>query len=282
MKFLYSFFTILFFCHCALSQNQDNLITAIDGDVALLWKTVDDNYHYFIKKGGELTELKNTQTGRKYNAEYKEQLQKLIGVSNDKTRKLRFTLADLKQLVIAYNIETNPNYQDTSNKFEYRLGIHAGVNNGIFYSENPQNILQKQLLIDFEVYNTTTLPSHGLTVQTRHVFAQADYDYRHTQFAINYRYKFIHSKNIEAYINTKVATYTYSSGDALISETEGSTIILDNSGGNLTAPLALGIGVYKAIGHGYLSLNFFDIVSLTQRDNGNFPVDLTLGYIINL
>ena len=54
------------------------------------------------------------------------------------------------------------------------------------------------------------------------------------------------------------------------------------SGGNIQAPILLGLGADIKLGNGFLTFGYNDLIGLTIDDNGEFPVDFTLGYKFNL
>ena len=47
-----------------------SLYTAVEGDVTLLWNTIDNQYRYFVVKDGETYELTNTRFGEKNRFEH--------------------------------------------------------------------------------------------------------------------------------------------------------------------------------------------------------------------
>ena len=63
---------------------------------------------------------------------------------------------------------------------------------------------------------------------------------------------------------------------------DDSISIVSDSSGDFQALGNFGIGFDYAIGNGYLTFTYNDIIGLSLDTNGEFPLDLTLGYKFNL
>jgi hypothetical protein len=59
---------------------------------------------------------------------------------------------------------------------------------------------------------------------------------------------------------------------------DGSTVTVDQEGTNLQGPFIFGLGADIRLGKGFLTLNYHDAFSFVIDDNGEFPVDISLGY----
>jgi hypothetical protein len=257
------------------------LQTEVEGPMTLLWNVIGQEYRYFIKKGNAVTELVNTEVDGKYQAEYIGTLQALTSDANVDTQRLRLTLGSLRKFVNDYNTQVDPNYTDNSLlvDLEYRLGAFGGVTNNVF-TTNPENISVPQFGIDFELYDPTALPSHAVVIQFKQTLSSDEFDYQSSQFSLNYRLKFIKSKAIDVYLNTKLVTLTSAKRDSpLVLEGEdGSSVTVNQEGTNLQGPLIFGLGADIRLGKGFLTLNYHDAFSFVIDDNGEFPVDISLGY----
>ena len=260
-------------------NNQSyELKTEVEGTITLLWNTFSQEYRYFVKKGTTITELTNTKEGKKYQNEYKKQLQELTSDAAMDTDNVKLTLASLRRFFNDYNKKVDPSYTENSflTNIEYRLGAFGGVTNSVFV-ENPDNISNPQFGVDFELYDATALPSHSVVFQFKQTLSSDEFDYRASQFSINHRFKFIKTPAFQIYLNTKLVTFTASKrteeiiGDDFIAFEE-------DSGSSLQGPLVFGLGADIKLGKGYLSLNYNDAYSFVIDDNGEFPVDLTIGY----
>lgn len=280
----------LFLCLNALNAQTNTytvngqsyeLQTEVEGPMTLLWNVIGQEYRYFIKKGNEVTALENTKVDGKYQAEYLGTLQALTKDAKTDTNRLRLTLGSLRKFVNDYNTQVDPTYEDNSLlvDLEYRLGAFGGVTNNVF-TTNPENLSVPQFGIDFELYDPTALPSHAVVIQFKQTLSSDEFDYQSSQFSLNYRLKFIKSKAIDVYLNTKLVTLTSAKRDSplVIEGEDGSTVTIDQKGTNLQGPFIFGLGADIRLGKGFLTLNYHDAFSFVIDDNGEFPLDVSLGY----
>ncbi len=260
------------------------LRTDVDGTLSLLWNIFDQEYRYFIKKNGNITELTNEKDGKKYTDSYKNQLATLTSDYPVSTDNVKLTLASLRKFTNVYNTKANPDYVTNSTvvKPSFRLGGFAGITNSI-YTTNPTNASNTQLGIDFEILDTQALPRHSFVVQYKQTLSSDDYDYSATQFSLNYRFKFIKSERIDVFLNTKLATYTSATTGDIETVVDDQIFVTEGaSGGSFQGPFLFGLGADIALGNGYLMLNYLDVYSFFLDDNGEFPVDFSIGYKFNL
>jgi hypothetical protein len=253
----------------------------------LLWNTIEGEYRYFSKKGDEIHELKNTRTNGKYQEEYKEILQMQTSDGSAFDDNLKLTLNSLKNFFNEYNSSVDPNFavEKKSILLKTRLGAFVGISNNIF-TQNPENTSSPTAGIDFEIFEQEHLVRHSLVVQFKQTFENSSYKYSATQFSLNYRFKFVKTESFDVFINTKVAAYNHVKRDITVTETDSNnntvTTIVKESGGSFQAPLTFGIGADYAIGNGYITFSYNDIVGLGIDSNGEFPIDFSLGYKFNL
>jgi hypothetical protein len=264
-------------------QNLD-LRADVEGRLTFLWNTFNQEYRYFIKKGDALTELTNKKVDNKFTDSYKEQLNTLTADFPVNTDKTKLTVASLRQLVNSYNAKADPNYVPNSTvvKPTYRLGGFVGVTNNVF-TDNPDNISNPQFGIDFEILDAVALPRHAVVIQYKQTLASDEFDFSSSQFSINYRFKFVKSEKIDVFLNTKIATYTFASRGDFETLAEGQTVTIEgDSASNFQGPILFGLGADIALGKGFLTLNYHDAYSFFLDDNGEFPVDVSIGYKFNL
>lgn len=258
-----------------------SLQTEVKGTITLLWNVIDREYRYFVEKDNQVTELRNTKTEDGYTQEYKQQLKSLTQGANMDTSKLRLTLGSLRKFINDYNATVDPAYEDNSFlvDLEYRLGAFGGVTNNIF-TTNPTNESTPQFGIDFELYDPVALPTHAIVLQFKQTLSTDEFDYQSSQFSLNYRLKFIRSKAIDVFINTKLVTLTSAKRDEplLLEGEDGSTVTKSQEGTNLQGPLIFGLGADIRLGKGFITLNYHDAFSFVIDDNGEFPVDVSIGY----
>lgn len=298
MKTLLSFF-LLIITACTLSVHAQQQYTVsgqtytlkaeVEGPLTLLWNTIDGEYRYFAKKGTTIVELKNTRGGSTgYREEYREELAKLTSDAPMDTENVKFTKASLKDFFIAYNTKVDPGYahESPSILLKARLGAFAGITNSVFTS-NPDNVLLPVAGIDLEIIDEVKLKRHALVVRFKQTFQNSDYKYSASQLSMNYRFKFIKTERFDVFANAKFVAYTYSEKDIVITEAPagGGTPVVRTerfSGGDLSAPGTFGLGADIALGKGYLTFFYDDIVGLGVDSNGEFPVDISVGYKFSL
>lgn len=258
-----------------------SLYSEVEGELTLLWNSINGEYRYFIKQGEKITELKNTKVNGTYQEEYKNTLATYVGP--ERVKRTRFTKPDLMAVLDYFNTTSDPKYQSKLTKIALntRLGGFVGVTNYPYFV-NPQNSTLFQIGAEFEVMDEVKLKRHSLVFQLRQIFESSDQPLNSTQFMLNYRFKFIQTSGVDAYVNAKVAGYNYISQDIEITESNGDVISIGGSGGEFQAPGAFGIGADIALGNGFLTLLYQDIVAINLDDNGEFPIDFVIGYKFNL
>jgi len=266
---------------------QYTLKTDVEGSLTLLWNTIDGEYRYFLQKGDKVTELINTLVERKYQEEYKEYLQLQTADVTISVEKVKLTLPSLRDFFNDYNSQKDPNYitQNKDIQIKIRLGVFAGISNNI-YTENPDNTLLPVAGVDFEIIEEAHLKRHSLVIQFKQTFENSDYKYSASQFSLNYRFKFVKTETFDVFVNTKIASYTYVKRDIEVIVPGPADIpivtVVTESGGSFQAPVIFGVGADITVGKGYITFSYNDIVGIVIENNGEFPVDFTLGYKFNL
>lgn len=268
-----------------VNGNDYELQTEVEGPLTLLWNVIDQEYRYFIKKDEVITELTNTEENGDYQQEYKTQLKNVTTGVAMNTGRLNLTLASLRKFVNDYNKQVDTDYQDNSflTNLEYRLGAFAGVTNNVF-TFNPTNESTPQFGIDFELYDASALPSHSVVFQFKQTLSTDDFDYSSSQFSINHRLKFIKSSIIDVFLNTKLITITNAQRDTvtIVTDEDMMDVRQDDGGTSLQAPIIFGLGADIKVGKGFITLNYHDAVSIFNRSNDEFPVDVSVGYKFRL
>ena len=262
---------------------QYSLHTEIEGPLTLLWNTIEGEYRYFSKKGNDISELKNSKVDGKYQEDYKETLRTQTQDHSIDLAKINFTRPSLASFFVAYNTAADSNFTHESPSVELktRLGAFGGISNNV-YTINPTNALSPVLGIDFEIVDESKLKRHSMVVRFKQTLENSDTSYSASQFSLNYRFKFVKSSKLDVFINTKFVTYTYIKNEFTIIE-NGITRMESSSGSSFQAPIAFGLGADYAVGNGYITFCYNDIVGLgIENVDGNFPVDFTLGYKFNL
>ncbi|MFT4847781.1 MAG: hypothetical protein ACI83B_000302 [Sediminicola sp.] len=262
---------------------QYSLYTEIEGPLSLLWNTIDSEYRYFSKKGDVILELTNTKVDGKFQEEFKETLTRQTSDSSLSVEKVKLTRPSLASFYVLYNSAKDPNfsYETKSIKLKTRIGAFGGVTNNIF-NGSISNDLTPAVGIDFEIIDNVILKRHSVVVRFKQVLNSNNFESSTSQFSLNYRYKFVKKTKFDMFLNTKIVAYTYSSEKNIEDPDSTMDILVKEAGGNLIAPVAFGIGADYAIGNGYITFSFNDIVAIGVTSNGEFPTDFTLGYRFSL
>ncbi|MFT5103845.1 MAG: hypothetical protein ACI86C_001505 [Candidatus Latescibacterota bacterium] len=287
MKLLttYLILVMLFFIATTLAQKQYTvdgntytLITEVDGPLTLLWNTIDQEYRYFSKKDNTIVELKNTKIDGDFQEEYIRVLTQQTDGSIS-TTKVKFTRPDLVAFFNAYNSSVDPEYQsETQNTaLSIRLGGFAGVSNNAYFI-NPDNTFLPVIGIDFEIIDKVKLKRHAVLFQFEQTLSSSDYVFSSSELSLSYRYKLIMQEKFDIFLGIKGASYTNISRDLVADGTDGEEEVVKSSGGDVRSPGSLGFGADIALGEGFLTFAYNDIVSLGLNKKDGFPIHLTVGY----
>lgn len=257
-----------------------SLTHEIKGTLSFYWTVENDNYLYFVEKDNSLVQLTNTKEGKKYQEEYKTTLATLTQDASLPTDKVKFTRSSLAQFVDKYNSSVDASYTSNTSPIalKVRLGAFAGVSNSV-YSVNPDNDFQPTFGIDFELIDETNLKRHALVFRFKQTLETSSYKYNASQFSVNYRFKYVMAGKLDLFLNVKAAAFTFTSYEYTDVDDDGGIESFDTSGNDFRAPLALGLGADYAVGKsGYITFMYNDIVALGIDNNGEFPLDFSLGY----
>ena len=264
-----------------INQDTLQLKREVRGPLSLYWTEEDHRYRYFVQKDDHMVELKNTNG----NEEYKEQLQKLTGEAEIKTRDVLFVLYSLKHFTNTYNAKVQEDYvtNEATDNIQQRIGLFTGLSNNIF-TENPENVLAPVVGLEYEFYDPNLAPRHSAFLQLRQSFKQDEYRYSSTQFSINYRFRALYFSSFDLHINTKLATLFYSEDTIPITNDDGEIIaIRDDNGFTFTAPFSFGVGSdIQVTPNSFITVGYNDIFAIVWDSNGSFPLDFTIGYKYNL
>lgn len=274
------FFVFLFAATTIAQENYTvngsaySLKTEVEGPLTLLWNVIDNEYRYFAKKGNDIVELKNTRVDGNYQEEYKQTLTELTVDYPVDASKTNLTLVGLRSYFNKYNKLADTNYVERSSSvdLETRLGAFGGISNNNS-TTNPENVFAPLLGVEFEITDNVVLKRHAVVFQFRHSFEATDYDLTFSQFALNYRYKFIKNDQIAVFAQAKLFTLTFSK---LAEDNFNGLETLSNT--SVNTPIGLGLGLDYKIGNGFLTFGINDLVAPGLDTNGEFSIDVTLGY----
>ncbi|MFD0963152.1 hypothetical protein [Pseudofulvibacter geojedonensis] len=261
------------------------LTEEVTGKTSLFYAIIDGEYRYFIKKNDSVTELTNTKdSDGKYQEEYKEILGIITADAAMDISSVKLTLPSLKTFIDEYNKKTDLDYKMQANrpKAQARLGGFAGISNNPFVT-NPDNIITPIFGAELELYDAKAT-RHSLALGFKQSLSNNDFKYSSSQFSLAYRFRVINKETFSIYPQATLATYTFSRTEiTTVSEDGSTTTTSTESGSTLDAPIILGVGTDIKLGNGYLTLSMNELVALINIENqGNFPLDLRLGYKFNL
>ena len=250
------------------------LKTEVEGEIDLLWNTIDKEYRYFIRTNdGNFIELLNTKgSDNKYQEEYKVQLSRLTENSAS-TNNLNFTLPDIKSFVQVYNTSFGNTYLNNIERLKLRLGIFGGITNQPFVS-NPNNTTVPFFGAEIEGLSSYKTSNQAGFLSIIHALDNNDFKYSATQIGIGYRYRFINKSNFNIYGNLKIATYTFSKETIYITDTTNE-VFKESS---FQIPCSFGLGADIKISNGsFITLAYNNLFAIFVNNSNNFPMDFALG-----
>lgn len=264
--------------------NSYALNKVVDGTITLLSNSIDGEIRFFSKKENDILELTNTKVAGDYQEEYLEVLQKHAGKNDVQVEDVKLTLGSLRTFYNQYNKQADSAFEYDENPVRLIafLGAFGGISNSI-YTGNETNAFQPKIGLEVELMDANVLKRHAIVFRVSQTFASDEQKNRATQISFNYRFKFIQTQKFNAFINTKVAAYTYVKNEFNVPETDTEPArIAETSGGGFDAPIAFGLGAEYKIGNGYIFVTFNDAVAFNQESNDEFPADVSLGYKFKL
>lgn len=259
------------------------LKTEIEGELDLLWNIVSNQYRYFVRTtSGEILELKNTKDdNNKFQEEYKQVLNELTN-NTIETKKLNLTLVDLRQFLNTYNKSVDSSFvaERFKKKLQTRVAIFGGITNHPFVN-NPENIKNTLVGGELEIFEATTMPRHSGYVQLRNTFESDDFKFRTTEISLGYRFRFIKTKPVNIFGNFTFATLSFTKSN--LPNEDNPLLTDDESSTSFDVPLMFGLGADIRIAEGhFVTIGYNELFALLIENQGNFPVDLTIGYRFNL
>jgi len=255
------------------------LKSEVEGELDLLWNVIDKHYHYFVKTSdGNIIELLNTKKEKRFQEEYKTQLNDLTQNNSVSTTHLNFTLQDLKEFIKAYNIDSGNSYEEKNNTLKLRLGIFGGITNQPFVS-NPNNTSVPFFGIELEGLSSSNTSHHAGFFNIVHSLDHDDFKYSSTQLALGYRYRLINSPNFNIYGNMTLATYTFSKETFILLGAPSKTI----KESTFQIPCSFGLGAdIKVSTNSFITLSYNELFAVFTDNAGNFPIDFSIGYKFGL
>jgi len=266
-----------------IDGTEYDLTEEISGKLSLYYVVIDGEFRYFIKKNDGITELTNTKAENgKYQEEYKEVLSIETADAGLDISNLKFTLASLKTFADDYNKAKDLNYKMQANrpKPKARLGAFVGVSNNPFV-RNPENEITPIFGADFELYDTNA-PRHSMFLGFKQSLKSDEFKYSSSQVGLGYRFRIINKESFALYPQATLATYTFTSTEVTVVDGLTTTTSTD-TGSTFDAPIIFAVGADIKLGNGYLTLSVNELLAVVNITNqGNFPMDVRVGYKFNL
>lgn len=295
MKKLFLFLTIVLlssfysFSQQSYTINGETLILTmeVEGDLDLLTLKTETGYRYFIKDRNEnIAELVNTKDeDDTYFNEYRDVLSDFTKDSNMSTEEVAFGRYGLKQFVKAYNATGSKRfaYTDEKVKAQARLGIFGGITNHPLV-QNPNNSKTGYFDVELELFEKKELPRQSGFISVEQTFKTDDFDYTSTILALGYRFRFINKSKFNIYANVQFATYTFSKRKVIIiDDVTQETMEVTQTNNSFRVPFIFGIGSdFKVSDNSYVSIIYNELFSAFVENNGNFPVNISVGYKFNI
>ena len=289
MKKLFLFLSIAFlssfyvFPQQNYTVNGETLVLTMEaeGDLDLLTLKTENGYRFFIRDRNEnIVELVNTKDeDDTYFNEYRDILSDFTKDSSMSTAEVAYSKYGLKQFVKAYNQKGTKRfaYTDEKVKAQARLGIFGGITNHPLVN-NPNNSKTGYFDVEFELFEKKELPRQSGFLSIEQSFKTDDFNYTSTILALGYRFRFINKPKFNIYANVQFATYTFSK---FVYTEEG--VEMTSKGNAFRVPFIFGIGSdYKVSDTSYISLIYNELFSAFVENNGNFPINISVGYKFNI
>lgn len=256
----------------------------VKGPLNLFYAKEDLRLRYFVQKENRLVELLE-EKGEDGISKYKLQLEELTSDTDIQVYDVKFALYSLKHFVNQYNalILKDYRYNASTDNIMMRLGLFTGISNNS-YTDNPSNVIAPVLGLEFEIHDPNLAPRHSAFLHLRQSFKQDEFDYTSTQLSLNYRFKLIRLENVDFHVDLELVNLMYSREKVEVKNDTGEiTAIKEDNGFAFNAPLSFGVGSdIKITENGYITLGYNDFLSIVLDNNGNFPLDFTIGYKYNL
>lgn len=251
---------------------------ATEGALDLYWSVFQRKYYFFVEtEDGTLHRLNENPEEQDF---YKAKLSELTaGFGN--TSELFFELKPLQQYINGYNASLDPNYKsyEIPPQIKWYATIFGGVTNNPFVS-NPDNVINPQIGLEFEFAPNVPQHMHSGFLQVRHAFKSNEFEYQTTEFNIGYRFRYLRKERFNLFAQVKAVTFNIN--EVVLEDELTDTQIKVNSN-SFDAPFIFGLGADFKIGkNSYITFIYSELFAIFFDYQGNFPVDLSLGYKLKL
>lgn len=230
LAILFIFCVTTIYAQQSYTVNGETLVLnkETDGPVVFLWNSTNGQFRYFIQtEDDKVIELVNTKDSNgNYQEEYKDLLYDVTGMNPSQAK---LTTYSLKDFVKRYNRKKNgysENNSSSSSKTKtyrdrpyadravlgWRFATCAGFTN-LPFIQNPENAIAMTFYTELEAFEESDFPRHSLFLGFKfNPFTQVEdnTEYLSLQPSLGYRFRFVNKESAAFYINTRIASFTYS------------------------------------------------------------------------
>ena len=259
-----------------------SLTLEVEGKLDLLSNSNKDNLRLFVRdQNDSIIELINTKDiDGTYFQQYKEQLEILTKDSNMSAESVSFGIYSIKQFIKAYNSSGMRRYAYTDEKVKAkaRLGFFGGLTN-IPFIENLNNKSAPFFSGEIEFFQDKEMPRQTGYFAIKQTLNTNDIQYQSTQLALGYRFRFINKSPFNVHANLEFAAFTFSK--SIVAMENGSNETVLNK--SFRIPIIFGLGSdIRITKTSFITLTYYEIVSVLIDSNGHFPIDFGIGYKFDL
>ncbi|MGO1751159.1 MAG: hypothetical protein ACTHYV_01590 [Psychroflexus sp.] len=270
MKLIYTF--CLFFLICIASAQNKITVDQKTYDVKLL-------------EDGELSLYSEHTTGdRLYIMSYegknvlleKNNFHQKIQTLLNRSLSMRSVNYRTRSLVI-FTERFNHRVDDKVDKLSLGLSVFGGISNQFLFT-NPNNEKYGVAGAELELSNRKMFRRHSLFFQFNQTINTTDYDFNLSQLTLNYRFRFIDTKYFYAAANVEFFSLNYVSFENSYYNQDEELVVEDEETTALDTPISFGASLnFNLSKVTTIFVSYNDFVALGVNDNGETPLDFSLG-----
>lgn len=203
---------------------------------------------------------------------YRQQIQTLL----DRSLSMRSISFRTRSLVI-FTERFNHRVDDKVDKLSLGLSVYGGVSNQFLFT-NPNNEKYVVAGAELELSNRKMFRRHSLFFQFNQTINTTDYDFNLSQLTLNYRFRFIDTKYFYAAANVELFSLNYVSFENSYYNQDDELVVEDEETTALDTPISFGASLnFNLSKVTTIFVSYNDFVALGVNDNGETPLDFSLG-----
>lgn len=203
---------------------------------------------------------------------YRQQIQTLL----DRSLSMRSISFRTRSLVI-FTERFNHRVDDKVDKLSLGLSVYGGVSNQFLFT-NPNNEKYGVAGAELELSNRKMFRRHSLFFQFNQTINTTDYDFNLSQLTLNYRFRFIDTKYFYAAANVEFFSLNYVSFENSYYNQDEELVVEDEETTALDTPISFGASLnFNLSKVTTIFVSYNDFVALGVNDNGETPLDFSLG-----